>query len=320
MRNCIEDGTQTLTFIQVALMTFSGSSHHKYGHYLWEMIRDLEFRSPSTFKTVFLRNWPVNPSGLPGHGQGGDLLQEHNNLGLEQGINKNNQDYDSHYVRSTLSPNLDPMRRHKKEMVSGVGLAPKNGYHVAASHDAELKKLLQLFVEEHVHAFVSGRSYDVDGTERDVDDYARGLDKLGLDVSRGKLRKWIDESKWYEGMINDHLPQQQNPTNESSSDLEEDDESLDDDDEQEENEPEASSEDDDNNEAEMHEDTRRQHGSIHVLGKYHLTTEDDEWFAVEDLGYDSGSSEGSGSDVEAEANNGDADDGYNADDVDEDMD
>jgi hypothetical protein len=175
------------------------------------MTVDLELESTAEFKDGFLKEWILCPSGEAGHGVAGDMDREHDNLTLEEGISKNDQTYDSSYVRDVLSPNTGHLRAHKKAMLAGAGLAKKKTYHTDASVDLELRRLLTLYKDTHTHTFMRGRSYDDPGTARDVDDYTRGMAQLGLDERKGKLRKWIDESTYMRDIIkqvtNAHSPE-----------------------------------------------------------------------------------------------------------------
>ncbi|KAJ3553132.1 hypothetical protein NM688_g3779 [Phlebia brevispora] len=173
--------------LKYMLFEFAGSNHHpKYATYLLEQITQLEFESSPRLRALFLKNWLVNTKGQAGHFKPGDLMEEGLNLILEEMLSRNDANWDDPRVRDVIAPNVQYMADLKNHWGEGLGLAPRRSRHPEPHSRPELRTLLQLYKQEELHMFQSGRSYD--RSADDVDIVTKGAEKL----RKGKLKKWID--------------------------------------------------------------------------------------------------------------------------------
>jgi len=170
------------------LFTFAGSGHSNYVSYILEQITWLELESTPEFREFFLKNWLVNPSGRPDGWVEGDIMQEHFNLKIEQGIGHGGQDFGDPFIRDTISRTVHHATRITADMRKGMGLKPRSQKHPKPHTRPEIRNLLAAYKEVDLHLFREGRCYS-DGP-RDVNDYDRGIKNLG----EKKLKAWIQET------------------------------------------------------------------------------------------------------------------------------
>ncbi|KAI9066783.1 hypothetical protein FKP32DRAFT_1565201 [Trametes sanguinea] len=173
--------------MKILLFKFAGSSHTKYTTYLLEMLCMLELESGPALRSVFLKNWLVNPSGEPGKAQEGDLLEEHLNLLLEDVLSRKGSEWDGMFMRDVVAPNVARLAELRNEWGAGVGLAKRRNAHPEPHSRAEIRTLLQTYKEAELHLFRSGRSHGQRETPNLFSEGARALDG-------GKLKKFVVDS------------------------------------------------------------------------------------------------------------------------------
>lgn len=167
------------------MVTFAGSTHTKYATYLLEMISNLELESSPVLRETLLFALLVNPTGLAGGFQLGDIYQEKLNRCIEPIIQRKDTDFGSYHVRHLWSRNINDIYELKADFRTGVGLAKRSGRHKEPHEKSEFKTLLKEYKNEELHLRRPGRMI---GTEvRDVDDLGKGIRALG----GGFLNKWV---------------------------------------------------------------------------------------------------------------------------------
>jgi hypothetical protein len=137
---------------------FAGSSHQNYTTYLLEVYCFLRYEASKDLRDGVLNNWLVNITGELGKWIEGDLLQEHYNRWLEDQVQKRGGDFDDKFYRSTLSPNVNHFLRIKEEIENAFDLSSRAKTHTSPHLRAELRLLLELFKEEFLHLFCTGRT------------------------------------------------------------------------------------------------------------------------------------------------------------------
>ncbi|KAH9934138.1 uncharacterized protein B0H18DRAFT_841114, partial [Fomitopsis serialis] len=145
--------------IKMMLFNFAGSGHTKYTSYILEMVVSLDFESDEELRTLFLRNWLVNPSGESGRHQEGDLMQEHLNLALEDAVQRSGSEWDGKLIRDVIARNVHYFVDLKNGWGQSIGLAKRKGYHPEPHSKPEVSTLLRVYKETHLHQFMAGRSY-----------------------------------------------------------------------------------------------------------------------------------------------------------------
>jgi hypothetical protein len=167
------------------LITFAGSSHSKYTNYVLDMIGLLEYDTDQELRTMFLRNWLVNPSGEAGRFIEKDLMQEHHNEVLEERLKIQGKSWDSRAMRDIHSRTVQHVERIKKELRPALGLFPKGWKHTKPHDRPEIKILHDVYRTMQLHKFRQGRQYK---SSFFVDEFSRGVDRLEI-----KLDKWKSE-------------------------------------------------------------------------------------------------------------------------------
>ncbi|KAJ6616866.1 hypothetical protein B0H10DRAFT_1948735 [Mycena sp. CBHHK59/15] len=168
------------------IFKFAGSSHGNYTAYLLEVYCLLRYEASSDLKNGILNNWLVAVREELGHWLPGDLLQEHYNRWLEDMVKKHGGEFDDKFYRQTISPNVHHFLRIKEEIETAFSLKRRGKTHTSPHLRDELRLLLDLFKEEEVHLFRSGRSLG----HAAVNQFARGCQRL----DEGKLGEWMLKS------------------------------------------------------------------------------------------------------------------------------
>lgn len=169
--------------LQMMLFTFAGSSHTKYTGYLLDTIGFLEFDAGQELRTMFLRNWLVNPSGEACRYLEKDLMQEHHNEVLEERSKRQGTSWDSRQMRDVHSRTVQHVERIKKELRPALTLAAKGWKHTKPHDRPEVKILLDVYCSTQLHTFRRGRQYRSSACF--VDEFSRGTERLET-----KLDKW----------------------------------------------------------------------------------------------------------------------------------
>jgi len=112
-----------MTCFKVMMITFAGSTHTKYVTYLLEMIANLELESNAPLREALLAALLVNPSGLAGNFEPGNIFQEKLNRCIEPIIQRKDTDFGSYHVRHLWSRNIHDIYQLKSDFRAGVGLA-----------------------------------------------------------------------------------------------------------------------------------------------------------------------------------------------------
>ncbi|TFK73715.1 hypothetical protein BDN72DRAFT_868943 [Pluteus cervinus] len=165
--------------MKMKVFTFAGSAHTNYTNYLLEMITRLEFESSPDLRNALLHLTLINLTGKPGHFAAGDFVQEYFNRLLEAVVQHKGVKYGDKFIRDTWSRNLHHMAQLKSHWLDG------------SKTEAETRILVQLYADEKLHSFRSGRKLE-DG-EPFVDDFEKGIQKL----QDGKLQKWTRQTTYY---------------------------------------------------------------------------------------------------------------------------
>lgn len=151
------------------------------------MITWLEFEVSPDNKLFFFENWLVNLEGEEGRSIEGDIMQEHLNFDLEEGVEQKGQDFGGAFMRDILSRAIHHLGRLKNAIRPSLGLAKKGWKHTEPHNRPEIRTLLRTYEEAELHLFREGRRYTTG--RRCVNDFTRGAASL----RDGKLDKWLKE-------------------------------------------------------------------------------------------------------------------------------
>jgi hypothetical protein len=118
----------------------------------------LRYESSPALKDALLDNLLVNLKGTAGAFHEADLLQEHFNLWLEDYIQKHGGDFDDHFFRSLIAPNVFHFLSIKDHFQIAFELVPRSKSHISPNLADQLKVLMMFFEQQEVHLFVSSRT------------------------------------------------------------------------------------------------------------------------------------------------------------------
>ncbi|KAJ6506522.1 hypothetical protein C8R45DRAFT_816656 [Mycena sanguinolenta] len=200
--------------LKVMLVNFAGSTHSRYMGYLLEMVSHIELESSPELANATLDTLVINPSGLPGGGQAGDIFQKRMNREMEPIVQRKDTDYGSNHVRNLWSRNIKDIYDLKAEMRAGVGLAKRSGRHKEPHQKPEVRILLSHYRDTQLSLRRPGRTF---GEAHMGDTFAAGVKKLG----EGALTQWARKTVRDRGL---HWKNESNAemADESSSDEEDD--------------------------------------------------------------------------------------------------
>ena len=161
--------------------------------YLLEVHCLLRYEASQDLRDGILNNWLVNITGEVGKWIEADLLQEHYNRWLEDMVKKRGGDFDDKFYHHTLSPNVDHFLWIKEEIENAFSLRSCGKTHTSPHLRDELRVLLALYKEEHLHLFCTGRTLGHAAINQFNEGYTR--------LDTGKLDDFISKSTAYADVI-----------------------------------------------------------------------------------------------------------------------
>jgi hypothetical protein len=126
--------------------------------YLLDVYCLLRYESSPALKDALLNNLLVNLKGLAGAFHEADLLQEHFNLWLEDYIQKHGGDFDDHFFRNLIAPNVFHFLSIKDHFQIAYDLVPRSKSHTSPSTTDELKTLIKFYEQQELHLCVPSRT------------------------------------------------------------------------------------------------------------------------------------------------------------------
>ncbi|KAJ7675501.1 hypothetical protein B0H17DRAFT_1140257 [Mycena rosella] len=206
---------------QIFIFTFAGSSNQNYTKYMLDLYALLEFECSPELKEALLNNWLMTLRGEIGTFIEGDIMQEWNNRWLTQISGQRGGDFDDKFYRKTIAPNVLHFLQIKEDIESAFDLKRRSKSHPSPHLRDEIKILLQLYQEEELHSFRSGRSMG----HAAVNQFDRGYQRL----EDSKLAEYLQHSAEYAELLRemevlrDNIPAitVRSPSSTSSSELDE---------------------------------------------------------------------------------------------------
>lgn len=141
------------------------------------------------------RNILVNPSGLSGHWQAGDLLQEHHNQEIKNIFNSKNSDFDDPFLRESISLNITGFSQMKEATLRLLGLAQSDKRHAPAQYREDMNVLGAHYESERFFEFTPGRKQPYQAGDMIAAGYTR--------LESGALKSFIERTVGNPYMISD---------------------------------------------------------------------------------------------------------------------
>ncbi|KAJ7680071.1 hypothetical protein B0H17DRAFT_1232529 [Mycena rosella] len=173
--------------LKVWIINFSGSSNHNYTNYLLEMYCLHRYEASKDFSDAMFNNSLVNPTGL--QWVECDFAQEGYNKWLEEMVEHKGGDFDDHFYRHTLAPNVMHFLRIKEKMQTAFELKPRGNTHTATHLRNEFQQLLRMHKEDELHLFRLGRTNGYAA----VNFFHRGYERL----EESRMANFIEQSTAY---------------------------------------------------------------------------------------------------------------------------
>ncbi|KAJ7685894.1 hypothetical protein B0H17DRAFT_1204590 [Mycena rosella] len=181
--------------LKVWIINFSGSSNHNYTNYLLEMYCLHRYEASKDFSDAMFNNSLVNPTGL--QWVECDFAQEGYNKWLEEMVEHKGGDFDDHFYRHTLAPNVMHFLRIKEQMQTAFELKPRGKTHTAPHLRNEFQQLLRMHKEDELHLFRPGRT----NGHAEVNFFHRGYERL----EESRMANFIEQSTAYADIMRDVL-------------------------------------------------------------------------------------------------------------------
>ncbi|KAH9944315.1 uncharacterized protein BXZ73DRAFT_87256 [Epithele typhae] len=137
--------------MKVMLFTFAGSPGSRYPNYLLTFITALELESSIDLRHSILASLVVNLKGQPGKFTAADLVEEYFNRLLQAIAERKGAEYNTKFMRHTVSRNLYHLSRLCNDMNESVGLAMRSGRHTAPRRLADIRILTDEFRRQQLH-------------------------------------------------------------------------------------------------------------------------------------------------------------------------
>ncbi|KAJ7251675.1 hypothetical protein C8J57DRAFT_1238503 [Mycena rebaudengoi] len=142
--------------MKIWIFCFSGSTNRNYANYLLETYCLHRYESSKDFSNAMFNNWLVNLSGKKYTEC--DFSQEGFNKWLEELVDHKGGDFDDHFYRHTLAPNVFHFLRFKEHIQEAVELKHRSKTHGAPHLRNEFQQLLRMHKEDELHA-LGGRAH-----------------------------------------------------------------------------------------------------------------------------------------------------------------
>ncbi|KAJ7447560.1 hypothetical protein B0H11DRAFT_1878681 [Mycena galericulata] len=185
--------------MKVWIFCFSGSSNRNYANYLLETYCLHRYESSKKFSDAMLNNWLVNLSGRKWTEL--DFSQEGFNKWLEEMVEHKGGDFDDHFYRHTLAPNVFHFLRIKEQMEEAFQMKHRGKTHSAPHQRNEFQQLLRMHKEDELHLFRPGRTMK----HAAVNYLERGYQRLEDE----RMDHFIEQSTAYSDIMIDVLRQSQ---------------------------------------------------------------------------------------------------------------
>ncbi|KAJ6542133.1 hypothetical protein B0H10DRAFT_1970689 [Mycena sp. CBHHK59/15] len=113
--------------MKIWILSFCGSGNRNYTNYLLETYCLHRYEASKDFSNAMFNNWLIN---LRGHKYiECDWVQEDFNKWLEEMVEHKGGDFDDHFYRHTLAPNIMHFLRMKEKMETAFDLTPRGKTH-----------------------------------------------------------------------------------------------------------------------------------------------------------------------------------------------
>ncbi|KAF8145003.1 hypothetical protein K438DRAFT_1630871 [Mycena galopus ATCC 62051] len=189
------DVGRVLEILKIFIFTFAGTANQNYMGYMLDLYALLEFECSPDLKDTLLNNWLFNLKGEIGKFIEGDLMQEWNNRWLEDMGTRRGGEFDEKFYRKTVAPNVLHFLKMKEDIETAFNLKRRGKAHTSPHLRDEIQTLLQLYKDEELHQFRSGRSMGHAAVNR----FDRGYQRLDA----GKMDDFLQRSGEYAEMLRD---------------------------------------------------------------------------------------------------------------------
>ncbi|KAJ6617040.1 hypothetical protein B0H10DRAFT_1948722 [Mycena sp. CBHHK59/15] len=181
--------------MKVWILNFSGSSNHNYANYLLETYCLHRYEASKEFSDAMFNNSLVNPTGR--QWVECDFAQEGYNKWLEEMVEHKGGDFDDHFYRHTLAPNVTHFLRMKEQMQTAFELKPRGKTHTVPHLRNEFQQLLRMHKEDELHLFRPGRT----NGHAAVNFLQQGYERL----EESRMENFIQQSTAYSDIMVDVL-------------------------------------------------------------------------------------------------------------------
>ncbi|KAJ7201866.1 hypothetical protein GGX14DRAFT_571124 [Mycena pura] len=197
--------------MKIWIFCFSGSANRNYASYLLETYCLHRYESSKDFSNAMLNNWLINLSGKKWTEC--DFTQEGFNKWLEELVDHKGGDFDDHFYRHTLAPNVFHFLRFKEHIEEAFELKHRSKTHGAPHLRNEFQQLLRMHKEDELHLFRPGRTMG----HAAINYFGRGYERL----DDGRMDHFIEQSTAYSDIMIDVLQQSANDPPLTSTDEQE---------------------------------------------------------------------------------------------------
>ncbi|CAE6444186.1 unnamed protein product [Rhizoctonia solani] len=160
-----------------------------YGKELLEMACRFMFEYPAKLQAAILNNWLINPSGLNGHWQENDFFQEHSNKAIKTVFNTKTSDWDSPFLRDTVSVNIRGLSQLKDNLLRVLGLAKTGSGTSKPDYSADINVLAAHYLASNTFTLHPGHTQDALATDMFTDGYSR-MSSLLPDFLEKSTTEW----------------------------------------------------------------------------------------------------------------------------------
>ncbi|KAJ7214350.1 hypothetical protein GGX14DRAFT_334882, partial [Mycena pura] len=158
---------RVLEILKIYIFTFAGTSHQNYMRYMLDLYALLQYECSPALKLTLLNNYLFN-------------------LRDEIGNFRRGGEFDDQHYRQVIAPNVLHFLKLKENVEAAFDLKRRSKSHTSPHLRDETRVLLQMYREDELHSFRSGRSMGHAAVNR----FERGYENL----QDGKLAEFLKRS------------------------------------------------------------------------------------------------------------------------------
>ncbi|KAF8162231.1 hypothetical protein BJ912DRAFT_1098508 [Pholiota molesta] len=160
------DSGRVILVLKIWALSFRGSGRTKYAYEMLHLIHNLTNVWPKPIQNIVMKNWLLNPSGLPNRFIEMDLVQEHLNLKIKVSYKAHGSNASWEWLE-TISPCVVALGELQKTLNDTLG-GDQGTKHAPPDLKDDIESLMTILQEHKIYQIQKGRILKDDEIVKDV--------------------------------------------------------------------------------------------------------------------------------------------------------